>query len=122
MTITCLYDELSSNSRVTLEFGIYFFFLLYKLNFLKFWIPTRLQLDNGLVISLYNHLRVIAMGNLAYLAKVNGDTLVRTQLIIRAEKYHNVYVFFIFILLTSSKQPNLRIPNPQYFVYLLDQQ
>ena len=26
------------------------------------------------------------------------------------------------ILLTSSKQPNLRIPNPQYFVYLLDQQ
>ena len=27
-----------------------------------------------------------------------------------------------YILLTSSKQPNLRIPNPQYFVYLLDQQ
>ena len=26
------------------------------------------------------------------------------------------------ILLTSSKQPNLRIPNPQYFVILLDQQ
>ena len=33
------------------------------------------------------------------------------------------HVFFISsILLTSSKQPNLRIPNPQYFVYLLDQQ
>ena len=26
-----------------------------------------------------------------------------------------------FNLLMSSKQPNLRIPNPQYFVYLLDQ-
>ena len=29
--------------------------------------------------------------------------------------------FVFFILLTSLKQPNLRIPNPQYFVYLLDQ-
>ena len=30
--------------------------------------------------------------------------------------------FYIIILLMSSKQPNLRYPNPQYFVYLLDQQ
>ena len=28
----------------------------------------------------------------------------------------------VYILFTSSKQLNLRIPNPQYFVYLLDQQ
>ena len=27
-----------------------------------------------------------------------------------------------YILLTSSKVANLRIPNPQYFVFLLDQQ
>ena len=31
-------------------------------------------------------------------------------------------VLIIFILFTSSKQPNLRIRNPQYLVYLLDQQ
>ena len=33
-----------------------------------------------------------------------------------------IWLMKFIILLTSSKQPNLRIPNPQYFVYLLDQQ
>ena len=32
------------------------------------------------------------------------------------------FELLMFILFTSSKQPNFRIPNPQYFVYLLDQQ
>ena len=48
----------------------------------------------------------------------------------KRQKFVKEYLFFLHvigihtysILFTSSKQLNLQIPNPQYFVYLLEQQ
>ena len=87
------------------------------------------QIDDRKVVESFCHRLILFIMGFNFLSLATTREIlnekrigIRSHTVAFASVMVSSMYFFMYILLTSSKQPNLQILYPQYFVYLLHQQ